>query len=84
MGIDQAGQDELARGVDDRIIRGLWPNRARGIADMDDPVSLDNNQRIRDRIPPGSVNQCPFLISSRGEEFVITAPPYTIATKVRA
>jgi hypothetical protein len=26
----------------------------------------------------------PFLISSRGEEFVITAPPYTIDIEVRA
>jgi hypothetical protein len=61
MGIDQTGQDELARGLDHRIIRGLWPNRASGIADMDYPVSLDNNECIRDRVAPRSVNQCPVL-----------------------
>ncbi len=61
MGIDQAGQDKLARGIDDRIIQGLRPNRAGGAADIDNPVSLDDNERIRDRVAPRSVNQCPIL-----------------------
>jgi hypothetical protein len=36
---------------------------------------------VLDRV---AVTKPPFLISSRAEEFVITVPPYTIASKVRA
>jgi len=61
MRIDEAGQNELARSVDDHIIWGFGLELAAGSADMSDPVSLDHDARIRDRVAAGSVDQCPVL-----------------------
>ena len=61
MRVDEAGQDELARRVNDRIVRALWPEPAIGGADMGDPVTLDNNERVRDWIAPAPVDQRAIL-----------------------
>ena len=45
--------------------------------------STTTNVFVTGSRPDPSIN-VPFLISSRAEEFVITVPPYTIASKVRA
>src|SRR4029077_18364587 len=50
MRVDEAGQDELARGINDRCARGLRPHRAVSFADKSDPVSLDDEEPVRDRI----------------------------------
>src|SRR5499433_2317719 len=39
--VNQAGQDELARGIDDSVVWGFRSHRAVGITDKGDPVSLD-------------------------------------------
>src|SRR3984893_8552582 len=61
MRVDEAGQDELARRVDDRVFRALRPEPAIGGADMGDPVTLDNNEHVRDWIAPAPVDQRPIL-----------------------
>src|ERR1700720_4587716 len=61
MRVDEAGQDELAHRVDDRVVRALRLEPAIGGADMGDPVALDNDERVRDRIAPLSVDQRPIL-----------------------
>jgi hypothetical protein len=50
MRVDEARQDELARGIDDRVVRGLRPHRAVCFAEEGDPVSLDDEEPVRDRI----------------------------------
>ena len=50
MRVDQTGQDELAHGIDDFVVRGLRPHRAVGFADKCDSVSLDDEEPVRDRI----------------------------------
>jgi hypothetical protein len=77
MRVDDAGQDELARRVDVRVVRATRSEPAIGGADMDDPVTLDKDKRVRDRIAPLPSINVPFSISSRGWEFVMTvASPY--------
>src|SRR5712671_893998 len=61
MRVDEAGQDELARPVDDRVVRAPRSEPAIGGADMGDPVTLDNNERVPDRIAPPPVDQRPIL-----------------------
>ena len=56
MRVDEAGQNELSRRVDDRVVRALRPEPAIGGADMGDPVTLDNDERVRDRIAPPPVD----------------------------
>jgi hypothetical protein len=42
MRVDKARQDKLARGINDRVVRGLRPHRAVSFADKTDPVALDD------------------------------------------
>src|SRR6476661_1345403 len=61
MRVDEAGQDELARRVDDRVVWALWSEPAIGGAYMGDSVTVDYNERVRDRIASPSVDQRPIL-----------------------
>ena len=47
---DEAGQDELARGIDDPVVRGLRRHRAIGFSDKSDPASVDDEEPVWDRI----------------------------------
>ena len=49
MRVDEAGQDELARGINDRVVRGFRPHRAASFADKSDSVSLDDEESVRER-----------------------------------
>jgi hypothetical protein len=53
--IYKAWQNKLASGVDGPIVRAHRPHRLFGMADMTDPVSLDDNERIGNRVAPRSV-----------------------------
>ena len=61
MRVNEAGQDELARGIDDSVVWGFRPHRAVGIADKGDPVSLDDEELVRNRLAAGSIDQRPVL-----------------------
>jgi hypothetical protein len=50
MRVDEAGQDELARGINHRVVRGLRPYRAVRFADTSDAVSVDDEEPVRDRV----------------------------------
>jgi len=50
MRVDEAGQDELARGINDRVVRGFRPHRAVSFADKSDPASVDDEEPVWDRI----------------------------------
>jgi hypothetical protein len=46
----QTGQDEHAHGIDNSVVRGLRPHRSVGFAYKSDPVSLDDEEAVRDRV----------------------------------
>ena len=52
MRVDEAGQDELARGIDDPVVRGLRPHHPLRSADKRDSVSLDDKEAVRDGVAP--------------------------------
>src|SRR5215831_12548745 len=61
MRVDEAGQDELARGVNDSVVRPpLW-RRAVGRTRASNPVSLDDDERVWDRVAARPVDQIPVF-----------------------
>jgi len=50
MHVDEAGQDELARGINDRVVPGFRPHRPVSFADKSDPASVDDEEPVWDRI----------------------------------
>jgi hypothetical protein len=81
--VDDAWQDKLARGVDGAIVRAYRRHRFFGMADMADPVSLDDNERICDRVAPGSVDQRPVLDQQPRRGIGHESPPVTLDREVR-
>ena len=61
MRVDQAGQDELARGIDDPVLWGFRSHRALGFTDKGDPVSFDDEKLVWNRLAAGSIDQHPVL-----------------------
>jgi hypothetical protein len=84
MGIDQPGQDKLAPAsmTISSGVSGRTEPAASPIWTILFP-STTTSVLVTGCRPDPSIS-VPFLISSRGEEFVITAPPYTIDIEVRA
>ena len=61
VGVNQARQDELAGRIDDVVVGGFRPYGARDPTDMADPISLNNHERISNRVAPRSIDQCSVL-----------------------
>ena len=73
--VDEAWQNKLASGVDGPIVRAHRPHRLFGMADMTDPISLDEMSELAIGSRPDPSINVPFLIISRGEELVMSRLP---------